>query len=214
MSKKKKRDKFLPDFMQPWAKRFMQIPQVKKKQPSWKQTAQLLTPDEKEEREEAMRRRLGGMTLGELPAYLKNRATDPRYQPWKCTLWIQDNRFSTDYRPVTYFTRGPDPNHTLNVAHQLWVKWEKKGRGIDPDAEFPDVMATGDALCIDESDWSRYLEEARKWGGEKGYDIFFAGDARHPFFWTCPQMNFDVEGHQTITEDNDYQRILEAQKSD
>lgn len=212
MSRKKK-PKYLPDRFQTWAQNIMRIPAVKKKQPVWKQTAGLLSADEKEEREKHMRQRLGGMTLGELPAYLKNSATDPRYQPWKCTLWVQDHRFATDYRPVTYFTRGPDPNHTLNVAHQLWVKWEKIGRGIDPDAEFPDVMGKGDALCIDESDWVRYLEEARKWGAPKGYEIFGAGDPSYPVFWTCPQMNFDVDGYETTLDHGDYQKILRAQKT-
>lgn len=214
MTKKIKfRDKFIPDRFQPWARSMMRIAGVKKKQPMWKMTSALLTPDQQAEREEAMRKRLGGLTLGELPASMKTVATNPRYQPWKCTLWVQDHRFATDYRPVTYFTRGPDPNASLNLAHQLWVKWEKKGMGISPDAEFPDIRGIGDALCIDESDWARYLEEARKWGGEKGYAFHFAGDAGHPFFWTVPQMNFDVEGYQTITEDADYRKIIEAQRA-
>ena len=211
---KKQISKYIPDRFQSWAQHIMRIPGVKKKQPMWKQTAQLLSADAKEERDAKMRDRLGGMTLGELPPSMKTSLTDPRYQPWKCTLWVQDNRFSTKYRPVTYFTRGPDPNHSLNLAHQFWVRWEKKGRGISGDAEFPDIMGTGDALCIDESDWARYLNEARKWGGEKDYEIFYAGNVQHPFFWTCPQMNFDVEGHQTITKNADYRKILESQTAD
>ena len=148
-------------------------------------------------REAAMRKRLGGMTLGELPPELKEAATDPRFQPYRVTLLVQDNQFVIDPRPVTYFVRGPEPRQAIGHAIALWTKWEREAVGIPSHEPYPSVEGEQEAVIIDESDWKQYAKDARRHGRDVGMEMFLAGDPIHPSFWTVPGLVFDVPGYPT-----------------
>lgn len=148
-------------------------------------------------RDAAIRQRLGGMLLRDLPAEIKTVASDVRYQPWRVTLWIQDNQFSPALRPVSYFVRGPEAEHAvMQVAAPLWERWELKDLGYPESSEYPCIgdQTFIESVVLDEKDWSNYVKDALRYGQSNGLTYHAIGAPRHPFFWTVPGLVFDVAG--------------------
>jgi hypothetical protein len=151
--------------------------------------------------------------------WLRNNNDHPSLQPYRVTLMIQENRFSTDLKPVSYFLRGPridpdladnpfnrttqagyssDPREMAEAADRLWTHWEKPKTvdGGQP-AQFPDSVDVADVVEIDLGDWDGYLKDAQKHARDNNpYKCI--GAPRYPLYWTCVGMAFldDQELHQ------------------
>jgi hypothetical protein len=143
----------------------------------------------------------------------------PSVQPYRITLMVQENRFSTEYKPVSYFMRGPrlnpqvadspfnrttaqgfsgDPREVAEAADRLWTYWEKPrpADGGQP-PEFPDTVDVADVMEIDLGDWNEYLRAAQKHAKDSTRYLCI-GAPRYPLYWTCVGMAFldDQELHQ------------------
>lgn len=140
-------------------------------------------------------------------------------QPYRVTLYVQEHRFATDLKPVTYFIRGPrinpeiadspfhrsgdqgfsgDPREVAEAADKLWTYWEKpRAQNGDAPSQFPDTVDVGDIMEIDLQDWHEYLCAAHRYARDSS-KFLCIGPPRYPLYWTCVGMAFvdDQEAHQ------------------
>lgn len=156
--------------------------------------------------------------LQEAEKWLRANDDHPSLQPYRVTLFVQDSRFSTDLRPVSYFLRGPrqggaeadspfartgaagystDGREVVETADLLWTKWEKPPSPDGVPAQYPDTVDWADMIEIDLGDWREYLRAAQR-HARSSNAYFCIGAPRYPLHWTCQGMAFldDQEAHQ------------------
>ena len=157
--------------------------------------------------------------IQEAEKWLRKNDDHASIQPYRVTLLVQENRFASDLKPVTYFIRGPridpaiadsphirtgssgysgDPREVAGAADKLWQYWEKPKQGPDEvPSQFPDTVDVGDVMEIDLQDWQDYLKAAQKYARDST-NYFCIGAPRYPLYWTCSGMAFvdEQEAHQ------------------
>lgn len=104
---------------------------------------------------------------------------DNKTLPWRITLGVQNHELEGMDHTVVYYVRGPNPDTSCMMAHQLWQKWEKFDLGLKGD--FPDVTDYGEAMCIDEDDFRAAWREVKKYG----LACRVAGSPEDPMAFTC-----------------------------
>lgn len=108
---------------------------------------------------------------------------DPdKLHPFRVQLMVQTSPLLPDkLEPAIYYVRGPKkrPDLVLQMADQLWQKWEKFDKGIF--TEYPDTRGHGFAEVCDEHDFISAWHDVRKYQ----LQARAAGDPDDPMAFTC-----------------------------
>lgn len=117
------------------------------------------------------------------PGLAAHLGEDPdRFHPFRVQLMVQKSALlPDDLEPAIYYVRGPKrrPDLVLQMADQLWQKWEKFDQGIA--TEYPDTRGHGFAEVCDEQDFASAWEDVRK----HKLEARVAGDPSDPMAFTC-----------------------------
>ena len=116
------------------------------------------------------------------PMLAAHKGEDPdKFHPFRVQLLIQNSELEVIPTPVIYYVRGPKkrPDLVLQMADQLWQKWEKVDKGLV--SEYPDTRGHGFAEVCDEQDFQEAWQEVQKYRLEARV----AGDPKDPMAFTC-----------------------------
>lgn len=108
---------------------------------------------------------------------------DPgKLHPFRVQLLVQTSALLPDkLEPAIYYVKGPKrrPDLVLQMADQLWQKWEKFDKGIV--SEYPDTRGHGFAEVCDEQDFMSAWHDVKKYQ----LQARVAGDPDDPMAFTC-----------------------------
>ena len=108
---------------------------------------------------------------------------DPsKLHPFRVQLMVQTSELLPHkLEPAVYYIKGPlrRPDLVLQMADQLWQKWEKFDNGLV--SEYPDTRGHGFAEVCDEHDFLSAWREIKKFK----LHARVAGDIDDPMAFTC-----------------------------
>ena len=125
---------------------------------------------------------------------------DARYQPWEVQLGVLKSATDPRLHYTMYYVRAADHLPAVQLARNLWYKWERLAEGIKEDEKYPNLPIEIDDVPVEHKLVAISERDYRKaWGVARRHDYAYLGHSENPIGFTF--FNHDTTEEVITTAD-------------